>query len=35
MNWDAIVAIGENVAALAVLATLIYLATQIRQSSDI
>ena len=34
MNWDAIGAIGEIVGALAVLATLIYLAIQIRQSSD-
>jgi hypothetical protein len=34
MNWDSIGAIGEIVGALAVLATLIYLAIQIRQSSD-
>ncbi len=34
MNWDAIGAIGEIVGALAVLATLIYLAVQIRQNSD-
>jgi hypothetical protein len=35
MNWDAIGAIGENVGALAVLATLIYLAVQVRQNSDL
>lgn len=34
MNWDAIGAIGEIVGAMAVLVTLIYLAVQIRQSSD-
>jgi len=34
MNWDAIGAVGEIVGAIAVLATLIYLAIQIRQSSD-
>ena len=33
MNWDAIGAIGEIVGALAVLATLIYLAIQVRQNS--
>jgi hypothetical protein len=33
MNWDAIGAVGEIVGAIAVLATLIYLAIQIRQSS--
>jgi len=33
MNWDAIAAIGELVGATAVLATLIYLAVQIRQNS--
>ena len=32
MNWDAIGAIGEIVGALAVLATLIYLALQVRQA---
>ena len=31
MNWDAIGAIGEIVGAIAVIATLFYLATQIRQ----
>ena len=31
MNWDAIGAIGETVGAIAVIATLIYLASQIRQ----
>jgi hypothetical protein len=35
MNWDAIGAIVEIVGVLAVLATPIYLAIQIRQSSDI
>jgi hypothetical protein len=35
MNWDAIGAIGEIVGAIAVLATLIYLAIQIRQNSAI
>jgi hypothetical protein len=34
MNWDAIGAIGEIVGALAVLATLIYLAIQVRQNSE-
>jgi hypothetical protein len=34
MNWDAIGAIGEIVGAVAVLITLIYLAMQIRQNSD-
>jgi hypothetical protein len=33
MNWAAIGAVGEIVSAIAVLATLIYLAVQIRQSS--
>ena len=33
MDWDAIGAIGEIVGAAAVIATLIYLATQVRQSS--
>ena len=32
MNWDAIGAIGEIVGAMAVVATLVYLATQIRHS---
>ena len=31
MNWDAIGAIGETIGAIAVIATLIYLASQIRQ----
>jgi hypothetical protein len=35
MNWDAIGAVGEIVGALTVLITLIYLATQIRQSNRI
>jgi hypothetical protein len=35
MNWDAIGAIGEIVGALAVLATLIYLAIQVRQNSEL
>jgi hypothetical protein len=30
MNWDAIGAIGETVGAVAVIATLFYLAVQIR-----
>ncbi|MFT4862525.1 MAG: hypothetical protein ACI95C_001746 [Pseudohongiellaceae bacterium] len=34
MNWDAISAIGEILGAVAVLATLIYLATQIRQNTE-
>jgi len=33
MNWDAVGAIAELVGALAVVATLVYLATQIRQSN--
>ena len=33
MNWDAIGAIGEIIGALAVLATLFYLAIQIRQNT--
>ncbi len=35
MNWDAAGAIGEIVGAFAVLATLIYLAKQIRHSTDV
>ncbi|MEO0437924.1 MAG: hypothetical protein AAF098_13545 [Pseudomonadota bacterium] len=34
MNWDAVSALGEWVGALAVLATLVYLALQIKQSSQ-
>ena len=34
MNWDAIGAIGEIIGAVAVLVTLIYLATQIRQNTE-
>ena len=34
MNWDAIGAIGEVVSGVAVIATLIYLALQLRQYSD-
>ena len=34
MEWDAIGAIGEVVGALAVIATLIYLSTQIRQNTN-
>lgn len=34
MNWEAISAIGEILAALAVVVTLIYLAKQIRQNSQ-
>ena len=33
MNWDAISAIGEIVGAVAVIATLLYLAKEIRQNS--
>ncbi len=33
MNWEAIGAVGEILSALAVLVTLVYLATQIRQST--
>ena len=35
MNWEAIGAVGEIVGALGVLATLVYLATQIRENSRI
>ena len=35
MNWDAIGAIGEIIGALAVVISLLYLATQIRQNSRI
>lgn len=35
MNWDAIGSIGEIVSAVAVLVTLVYLASQIRQSNQI
>ena len=31
MNWEAIGAIGETLGAIAVIATLVYLASQIRQ----
>ena len=34
MNWDAIGAVGEILGAVAVIATLIYLAKQIRQNSQ-
>ena len=34
MNWDAIGAIGELIGAAGVIATLLYLATQIRQSGE-
>ncbi len=34
MNWDAIAAIGELLAALAVLISILYLARQIRQSAS-
>lgn len=34
MSWEAIAAIGELLGAIAVLATLVYLAAQIRQSSQ-
>lgn len=34
MNWDAVSAIGETVGALAVVMTLIYLAVQVRQSTN-
>lgn len=34
MNWDAVAAIGELVGAVAVLITLVYLATQIRQNTQ-
>ena len=33
MNWEAIGALGEIAGALAVVASLVYLATQIRQSN--
>jgi len=35
MNWDAIGAIGEVAGAIGVIVTLIYLATQIRQSNEL
>jgi len=35
MNWDAIGAVGEALGALAVVVTLIYLSTQIRQNSKV
>lgn len=35
MNWEAIGAIGEIVGAIAVVASLVYLATQIRQSTRV
>jgi hypothetical protein len=35
VNWDAVGAIAELLGALGVIATLIYLAAQIRQSSDL
>ena len=34
MNWDAIGAIAELLGAIGVIASLIYLATQIRQSRE-
>lgn len=35
MNWDAIGAVGEIIGAIAVVATLIYLSTQIRQNNKL
>ena len=35
MNWDALGAIGEVVGAIAVVATLAYLAVQIRQNNKL
>lgn len=35
MNWEAIGAIGEIIGAIAVVASLVYLATQIRQSTKV
>ena len=35
MNWDAIGAVGEILGAIAVLITLIYLATQVRRSNEL
>jgi len=35
MNWEAVGAIGEIVGAIAVIATLIYLSMQVRQSSKL
>ena len=35
MNWEAISAVGELLSALAVLATLVYLAVQVRQSKEL
>jgi len=34
MNWDAVGAIAELLGAIGVIASLVYLATQIRQSRD-
>ncbi|MFT4800127.1 MAG: hypothetical protein ACJARY_002254 [Candidatus Azotimanducaceae bacterium] len=34
MNWEALEAVGEIVGAVAVLATLLYLATQIRKQNQ-
>ena len=33
MNWDAIGAVGDAVSAIAVVVSLLYLATQVRQSN--
>ena len=33
MNWDAFGAIGENVGALAVVLTLVYLSIQVRENT--
>jgi len=35
MNWDAVGSVGEIISALAVVITLVYLASQIRQSNQI
>jgi hypothetical protein len=35
MNWEAIGAVGEAVGAIGVIATLVYLAAQIRQNSNV
>ena len=35
MNWEAVAAVGELISAFAVLATLIYLAVQVRHSKEL
>ena len=35
MNWDALAAVGELIGAVAVLASLLYLANQVRQNTEV